>query len=94
MESLVAGPGEAPSLMVRRLRIRGFDPVQFHHFHGARNPLLLNLHPAERASLFQHDLVELIVKMFEMREIEFNSFQPFGELLVHYGKVPGIPAVG
>jgi len=94
MERLVAGPGEALSLMVRRLGARGFDPVQFHHFHGARNPLLLNLDSAERASLFQHDLVELIVKMFEMREMGFNLFEPFGELLVHYGKVPGIPAGG
>jgi len=94
MARFVARVGEALSLIVRRLGARGFDPVQFHHFHGARNPLLLNLDSAERASLFEHDLVELIVKMFEMREMGFNLFKPFGELLVHQESVRGIVAGG
>jgi hypothetical protein len=90
----VTSAREAPSLIMRRPGVRGFDPVQFHHFDGPPNPPLLNLDLAERASLFQHDLVELVIEVFQVREMGFNLFEPFGESLVHCRSVVGIPAVG
>jgi len=77
--------------MVRRLGIRGFDALQFDRFHGLGNFLLLRPQSRQPAPLFQHDLVQLIKQMFQMRQMRFNLFQPFRQFFVHAVSLPAKP---
>lgn len=72
---------------MRRLGVGGFDALEFDAFDGLGNFLLERLHFCELTTLFEHDLVELIVLMFEVGQIGFEFFQAFGEFFVHGGKI-------
>lgn len=71
---------------MRRPGIRGFDAFEFDAFDGLGNFLLERLDFCELPALFEHDLVELIVLMFEVGEVGFEFFQSFGEFFVHEGR--------
>ena len=72
-------------LVMRRLGVRGFDALQFDCFHGVGNFLLLRLQSGQSTPLFQHDLVQLVKQVFQMRQMRFNFFQPFRQYFVHAG---------
>jgi len=71
---------------MRRLGVGGFDALEFDAFDGLGNFLLERLDFRQLPALFEHDLVELIVLMFEMGEVGFELFQSFGEFFVHGGR--------
>jgi hypothetical protein len=72
---------------MRWLGIRGFDAFEFDAFDGLGNFLLERLHSCELTALFEDDLVELIVLMFEVGEIGFEFFKALGEFFVHGRKL-------
>ncbi len=72
---------------MRRLGIGGFDALEFDAFDGLRDFLLEGVHLGQLTALFEHDLVELIVLMFEVGEMGFEFFKPLGEFFVHGGKI-------
>lgn len=68
---------------MRRLGVRGFDALQFHAFDALRDFLLQRLQFRQLPRLFRHDLVKLVVLMFQMGKARFHFFQPLGEFVVH-----------
>jgi|SRR5579884_2142737 len=70
-------------LVMRRFGIGGFDTLELHAFDGLRDFLLQRLHFRQLPRLLRHDLVELVVLMFQMRKARFNFLQPLREFIVH-----------
>ncbi len=58
-----------PLLIVRRLRVRGFDPFQFDGLERGGEPLLLCLQPRKLPGLVRHHLVQLIHQMFQVGQV-------------------------
>jgi hypothetical protein len=74
---------------MRRLGIGGFDAFEFDAFDGLRDFLLERLDLCQLTALFEHDLVELIVLMFEVGEVGFEFFKSLGEFFVHARIISG-----
>jgi hypothetical protein len=72
-----------PSLIMRRLGVRGFDALQFDALDCLRNFLLLRLQFRQRSRLLGHDLIKLVVLMFQMGQMRFHRFQPFHYFFFH-----------
>ena len=75
------------SLIMGRLGGRGFDAFKFGGFDGLGKALLEGRHFDELAGLFEDDLVELVVLMFEVGEVRFQLFNALGEFFVHIESV-------
>jgi hypothetical protein len=75
--------GRGNLLVVGRLRVGGFDSVEFDVFDGLGNALLEGLEFGELPALFHDDLVELVVLMFEVGEVGLDLFKSLGKFFVH-----------
>lgn len=61
--------------MVGRFGVGGFDSFEFHCFKAFGEALLLKLQSMECFFLFDDDLIELLVKAFELSEVGFDFLQ-------------------
>lgn len=68
---------------MRRPGVGGFNPFQLDGFHRLRDPLLPGLQFGQLPRLFEHDLVELVILVFEVGQVRFNLVQPFNEFFFH-----------
>jgi hypothetical protein len=75
---------------MRRFGVGGFDALNFDALDGLRNFLLQHLEPGQLPALFQYDVVELVVLVFEMGEMGFQLFEAFGEFFVHVDNINAV----
>ena len=79
------------SLIMGRLGGGGFDALELGGFDGLGKSLLEGGHFDELAGLFEDDLVELVVLMFQMGEVRFQLFDALGEFFVHAQILEHVP---
>src|SRR5262245_7417173 len=77
--------------VVRRLRVGGLDALQFHRLHRLRNSLLQQMELRQLLGLFNDHTVELIVLMFQMRQVRLHLLQPRRKFRVHDPSLPKTP---
>jgi hypothetical protein len=81
-ESNIEEP-DASLLIMRRLGGGGFDAFELGGFNGLGKALPEGRHFDELAGLFENDLVELVVLMFQVGEVGFQFINALGEFFVH-----------
>lgn len=68
---------------MRRLGIVRLDAVQFHGLQSGGLPSRFFLQSLDSLSLIHNDRVELLQLVFKMRDMRFDSRQPFRSFVVH-----------
>ena len=63
-----------------RLCVRGLDAIDLLRLDGPRQPLHLRVQARECLALLDDDFVELFAKVFEVRKLGFDLFQPVTHL--------------
>ena len=75
--------------MMRWLGIGGFDALQFQSFHRGRLALDFFFQSFQQFVLRGHHIVQLLDLMFEMRDVQFEFFNPFRDFICHERILPG-----